>query len=305
MPSLQCALEVLDTTVKGIPFTAIEYVHNDTTPEARTAIIDALNDVSSQEYLDEGSTSLWYACAAEGHLCKELIDPVIALYDDELFESDWLHNQGQYLIGKLSQKYPALTVEKVLAAMEQEAEDLQGRALYFLFDVFDFGQGDHYQDRLIALLKRDETSFHHLLTSTIAHLQIKEGLPILKEQLKKFRAETPRKGTMAYAKILDIEEAIEQLETGVDLYPDVDMPLCMSRGKTWREELADAEQDFYENEDLYGDNFERKGREYFDSFSEIDWAPQQPIIKENKTGPNDPCPCGSGKKYKKCCLDTN
>jgi len=21
-----------------------------------------------------------------------------------------------------------------------------------------------------------------------------------------------------------------------------------------------------------------------------------------KVGPNDPCPCGSGKKYKKCCM---
>ena len=25
------------------------------------------------------------------------------------------------------------------------------------------------------------------------------------------------------------------------------------------------------------------------------------IIKEEKVYPNDPCPCGSGKKYKKCC----
>lgn len=25
------------------------------------------------------------------------------------------------------------------------------------------------------------------------------------------------------------------------------------------------------------------------------------IIKEQKVYPNDPCPCGSGKKYKKCC----
>ena len=24
-------------------------------------------------------------------------------------------------------------------------------------------------------------------------------------------------------------------------------------------------------------------------------------IKANKTGRNDPCPCGSNKKYKKCC----
>ena len=25
------------------------------------------------------------------------------------------------------------------------------------------------------------------------------------------------------------------------------------------------------------------------------------IVKEKKIGRNDPCPCGSGKKYKKCC----
>ena len=30
---------------------------------------------------------------------------------------------------------------------------------------------------------------------------------------------------------------------------------------------------------------------------------KQPIRKDNKVGPNDPCPCGSGKKYKKCCRD--
>ena len=25
----------------------------------------------------------------------------------------------------------------------------------------------------------------------------------------------------------------------------------------------------------------------------------------NKVGPNDPCPCGSGLKYKKCCMQKN
>ena len=28
---------------------------------------------------------------------------------------------------------------------------------------------------------------------------------------------------------------------------------------------------------------------------------KQPIKKDKKPGRNDPCPCGSGKKYKKCC----
>src|SRR5690606_5768562 len=27
----------------------------------------------------------------------------------------------------------------------------------------------------------------------------------------------------------------------------------------------------------------------------------QPVRREAKVGRNDPCPCGSGKKYKKCC----
>jgi SWIM/SEC-C metal-binding protein len=34
---------------------------------------------------------------------------------------------------------------------------------------------------------------------------------------------------------------------------------------------------------------------------EILLNPQKPIIAEKKTGRNAPCPCGSGKKYKKCC----
>ena len=29
---------------------------------------------------------------------------------------------------------------------------------------------------------------------------------------------------------------------------------------------------------------------------------RQPVRAEKKAGPNDPCPCGSGKKYKKCCM---
>jgi preprotein translocase subunit SecA len=30
---------------------------------------------------------------------------------------------------------------------------------------------------------------------------------------------------------------------------------------------------------------------------------RQPVVKKDKIGRNDPCPCGSGKKYKNCCLD--
>lgn len=31
------------------------------------------------------------------------------------------------------------------------------------------------------------------------------------------------------------------------------------------------------------------------------YAASKTVVNENKIGRNDPCPCGSGKKYKKCC----
>ncbi len=33
---------------------------------------------------------------------------------------------------------------------------------------------------------------------------------------------------------------------------------------------------------------------------EILLNPQKTVVVDEKTGRNDPCPCGSGKKYKKC-----
>ena len=42
-----------------------------------------------------------------------------------------------------------------------------------------------------------------------------------------------------------------------------------------------------------------------DVFKEIiseDDAEKDFPIKKTKIGRNEPCPCGSGKKYKKCCL---
>ena len=35
----------------------------------------------------------------------------------------------------------------------------------------------------------------------------------------------------------------------------------------------------------------------------IEPAPPPPIIRKEKVGRNDPCPCGSGRKYKRCCLN--
>ena len=124
---------------------------------------------------------------------------------------------------------------------------------------------------------------------------------MLKEQLRLVKAGKLEKHSWDNWRLIEIEEAIAQIEKGEDLYSDVDTPLCLKRGTTWREEYADAEEYFYDS----GNNVELGAPDYFDPDRKLGWELnyQQPIVKENKTGRNDPCPCGSGKKYKKCCLD--
>jgi SEC-C motif-containing protein len=43
---------------------------------------------------------------------------------------------------------------------------------------------------------------------------------------------------------------------------------------------------------------EGDGRWYYEDAIQ---APKKPVVREATPGRNDPCSCGSGKKYKKCC----
>jgi len=45
---------------------------------------------------------------------------------------------------------------------------------------------------------------------------------------------------------------------------------------------------------------ERVAKEMYES-APSDTPVRKPVVKTQKVGRNDPCPCGSGKKYKKCC----
>jgi SEC-C motif-containing protein len=47
-------------------------------------------------------------------------------------------------------------------------------------------------------------------------------------------------------------------------------------------------------------HFKKEGEDWY--FLDGKFIPVQNQKKEIKVGRNEPCPCGSGKKYKKCCL---
>lgn len=136
------------------------------------------------------------------------------------------------------------------------------------------------------------------------------------------------------------EEAIEparQLVLGHDLTPDLMdvrntllaasmlMGIELPEAERWREDAksdGDFMDDWYEehgfdDEDLDEDEYDEE--ELDDAYDDYDYedydyeddeeyddepipSPHTWVREEPKIGRNDPCPCGSGKKYKKCCL---
>ncbi|WP_026666431.1 IS1096 element passenger TnpR family protein [Butyrivibrio sp. FC2001] len=58
--------------------------------------------------------------------------------------------------------------------------------------------------------------------------------------------------------------------------------------------------DFFEQSGPFSDVDDYDGGNFF---GDEDFSIPQPIVREHpKIGRNDPCPCGSGKKFKKCCM---
>lgn len=82
-------------------------------------------------------------------------------------------------------------------------------------------------------------------------------------------------------------------------------------------ELDDREEDLLDDDAFFSDEGGIQGfpkallTEYLDAeaeLAEMASAPRstaldvtKPLVSDKKVGRNDPCPCGSGKKYKKCC----
>jgi len=66
---------------------------------------------------------------------------------------------------------------------------------------------------------------------------------------------------------------------------------------TIRSAIEEQNPDFYKRLNIRHE----KLKSIYQNCKQENFSPVQPI-KTDKVGRNDPCPCGSGKKYKKCCL---
>ncbi|MGF7060563.1 uncharacterized protein YchJ [Brassicibacter mesophilus] len=83
---------------------------------------------------------------------------------------------------------------------------------------------------------------------------------------------------------------MKSLKEYIDLYFDNNMNLVDVKFKTYT--YADISEENKEKYAILGEEFAKTRT--------ISYKKQ---TRKKKIGRNDPCPCGSGKKYKKCCVD--
>jgi hypothetical protein len=296
--NLNQAFEIIKSTKFGIPYDAIRYVRSQAeSREIIDKIVFSLNNAYDEGIFpvnDKDATShepLWYAVIAESFTDERLIDPVLNLFR---YEQDWkfLNEQGLYLVGQLAEKYPEIVPEKALSIVEEEVGNKSKKPYYYLFNTFYYLDLDKCGDRLLNVIKEKDIYCFDMLAMTIGSIQFKAAVPYLEERLNLIEKDVIE---IEFSTI-DIEDALEKLKTGKDEYPIV--PYFKKR-KEWEDHYKKIEKYF---EDFNPDEFDPE--DGFDSGIDgyVNDVPAKTLPKK-EAGRNDPCPCGSGKKYKKCCMN--
>jgi hypothetical protein len=107
------------------------------------------------------------------------------------------------------------------------------------------------------------------------------------------------------------EKLFDKNYVGVGVCGNFDEFVSETSGRNKSGNYIKTQQNIYEQYQeikSWSDNSEDEWIEDYDDYYDDEDMPyyppsSQPIINEIKVGRNDPCPCGSGKKYKKCCLN--
>jgi hypothetical protein len=270
------ALAVLHSRTAGVPFDALEFLMNLPYDEdIENKIIFHLDNAYDERIamLNKSlpNLPLWYAILAEVHSSHRIVPSVIHLFTTT-DSPDWdlLDEQGLFLVGMLSEKYPE-TVMVCLDAIEKQVSNKSNAPYLFLYDSIYFAKDERHGAQISRLLNSPDTGWKPLLAVHVAEARImscRAGVEKLHESFLRFT----QKGTN--------ENLIrEELQYALELFDDAaHQPGCYyhQRGD-WKSHYKSAEQLFEEENPMLADIF-------------------------NNVGRNDLCPCGSGKKYKNCCL---
>ena len=93
-----------------------------------------------------------------------------------------------------------------------------------------------------------------------------------------------------------INDSLKEANPIEEMEEDTRVNLGFDTEKLYRNMVA-ADADWLYNLPEWNDIYDEDRRKELYRIQKLSTT----VVKEDKIYPNDPCPCGSGKKYKKCC----
>jgi len=140
---------------------------------------------------------------------------------------------------------------------------------------------------------------------TLAKMKRHEALPLVQRVYRVTRDPDTRDALLLMRGKLDYEpfpadwdQPVEKwLETNHTCLREWYESRLEKRARDWE----DADEDPDEEEDWTDDEGDDEAHEWTDREPFGPIAPVLPVRSPHSVGRNDPCPCGSGKKFKKCC----
>ncbi|MFP5114890.1 YecA family protein [Bacillaceae bacterium C204] len=185
---------------------------------------------------------------------------------------------------------------------------------------------EQYIPYLASLLVRDEDILLEEVASALIRFQSDDVVNAVGSYLKKSESVIFASSIIENIKSDQAVQALKDAYRCSDELEDQDMlieALCHQLSKEGLPEvsdhmqkeyfsnLVDIEQTVYSYYSILGEQHPElmdwklaalgREMEYRNNSKQGELSQISPIHNENKVGRNDPCPCGSGKKYKKCC----
>ena len=205
---------------------------------------------------------------------QDAIPPIIVLHDDA---DDWVFEDGHRALVKIGGDQ---VVEELARAYPEGSTDLRSTAASVLESV-------HSDLSVQTCLRFFETEQDHHIRCSLIQSALLNFTTEAIEPARQLILKTPLDPEVIEVRT-DLLTACKVLG---ERFPEID---------EWTEAAkndVEFRKDWYRKNVIDLDEFEVEDEE------ELDEPPPDTVVRQAHIGRNDPCPCGSGKKFKKCCLN--
>jgi hypothetical protein len=162
----------------------------------------------------------------------------------------------------------------------------------------------NFLSKLYADPQEDDVAFLSFAADSLVFLDRRRGLQALRAAYDRKAVSKEMLGTYShFVASLDNPEHHHQHDFEVELLDFYQPELIAERQQRWKQEAEEPETLYWEPGAPAPKNAPAPWRLDEDVEVPVGYEVSQTgsVISMGKVGRNDPCPCGSGKKYKKCC----